>query len=308
VLGIWRATTIAFPGDVAAAVVRVTAAGTLDGTFGSRGLAVLGPLQGRAPSVSVTSTGDIVAVGGWTASSGGGIAIAARLRPSGRLDTAFGTSGELRAAGAPLAGALDCQGDLLTSSTAGMQRFGPDGRLDRAFRGTGIPPVAVGATTATAVFDSLALAPGGSLVLAGTAADGPITIGGSAQIGNTSIAVARMQAPCPIVDSTPPAVTLKCTGGCRRVIGIALDDPVGRGIRRVLLGIEHIAGATCEAWNGRRFTALPCGRAAALLSAAPLAHGAFRTPPLGSGHFVVRAVAIDRSGNRSRLAVRRVGR
>jgi uncharacterized delta-60 repeat protein len=309
VLGIWRATTIAFPGDVAAAVVRVTAAGTLDETFGSGGLAVLGPLQGRGPSVSVTSTGDIVALGGWTARSGGGIAIAARLRPSGRLDTAFGTDGELRAVGAPpAAGALDCQRDLLTSSAAGVQRFGPDGRLDRAFRGAGIPRVTVAATTAAAVFDSLALAPGGSVVLAGTAADGPITIGGSTQVGNTSIAVARVHAPCPIVDTTPPAVTLACTAGCRRVTGAALDDPVGRGIRRVLLGIERVAGAQCEAWNGRRFTPLRCGRAAALLVATRLTHGAFRSPPLGAGHFVARAVAVDGSGNRSRLAVRRFSR
>jgi uncharacterized delta-60 repeat protein len=307
VIGIWRATTVAFPGDVAAAVARVTPAGTLDAGFGSGGLVVLGALQGRAPAVSVTRTGGIVALGGWTAHSGGGIAIAARLEPSGSLDSTFAANGELGAVGAaPSAGVIDCQGDLLTSGTAGVQRFGPDGRLDRTFRGGGIPQVAVGVTTATAAYDSLALAPDGHVVLAGTAADGPIAIGGSSQTGNTAIAVARVSSACPIADSTRPTVTLGCVGGCRRVVGTALDDPVGRGVRRVLLGIERIAGTRCEAWNGRRFTALPCGRAAARLIATPLARGAFRTPALGAGRFVVRALAVDRAGNRSRLAVRRV--
>jgi uncharacterized delta-60 repeat protein len=309
VLGFWRATTVAFPGDVAAAVARVTAAGSLDGSFGSGGFAVLGPLQGRAPSVSVTGTGDIVALGGWTARTGTGIAIAARLRPSGRLDTSFGENGELAAAGAaPSAGVLDCQGDLLTSSPAGVQRFGPDGRLDRTFRTAAVPQVAVGATTAAAAYDSLGLTSSGAVVLAGTAADGPTTIGGTSQVGNNAIAVARVQAACPIADSGRPAVTLTCTAGCRRVNGTALDDPLGHGIRRVLLGIERLTGTRCEAWNGRRFTALPCGRAAALLIPAAPTRGAFRTLPLGPGHFVVRAVAVDRDGNRSQLAVRRVSR
>jgi uncharacterized delta-60 repeat protein len=307
VLGIWRATTVAFPGDVAAAVVRVTTAGALDGSFGSGGLAVLGPLQGRAPVVSVTGTGAIVAVGAWTARTGG-IASAARLRPRGTLDETFGASGELVAGATPTAGVLDCQGDLLVSGNDGVRRFGPDGRLDRTFRGTGIPPVAVGGTSTAASFDSLALGSDGSLLLSGTAADGPIVIGGAAQSGTTALAVARIAASCPIADTTRPTVTLACAGACRRVAGAALDDPIGRGVRRVLLGIERIAGGRCEAWNGRRFTALPCARAASRLINAPLVRGAFRTPPLGSGRFVVRAVAIDGSGNRSRVVLRRVSR
>ena len=149
VLGIWRATTVAFPGDVAAAVVRVTTAGALDPAFGSGGLAVLGPLQGRAPVVSVTGTGAIVAIGAWTARTGG-IASAARLRPGGALDETFGASGELVAGATPTAGVLDCQGDLLVSGNDGVRRFGPDGRLDRTFRGAGIPPVAVGGTSTAA--------------------------------------------------------------------------------------------------------------------------------------------------------------
>jgi len=105
-----------------------------------------------------------------------------------------------------------------------------------------------------------------------------------------------------------PAVTLRCAGPCRRVAGAAIDDPIGRGVQRVLLGIERIAGGRCEAWNGRRFAVLACASAAGRLIDARVRRGAFRTPPLGSGSFIVRAVAIDGAGNRSRVAVRRVSR
>ena len=307
VLGIWRATTVAFPGDVAAAVVRVTTAGALDGSFGSGGLAVLGPLQGRAPVVSVTGTGAIVAIGAWTARTGG-IASAARLRPEERWTRRSAPRASWSQARRPRRASSIARAICCVSGNDGVRRFGPDGRLDRTFRGTGIPPVAVGGTSTAASFDSLALGSDGSLLLSGAAAAGPIVIGGAAQSGATAIAVARVAASCPIADTKRPTVTLACAAACRRVAGAALDDPVGRGVRRVLLGIERIAGSRCEAWNGSRFTALPCGRAAARLIDARLVHGAFRTPPLGSGRFVVRAVAIDGAGNRSRIAVRRVSR
>ncbi len=103
-------------------------------------------------------------------------------------------------------------------------------------------------------------------------------------------------------------MTLTCSAGCAHVTGAALDDPVGHGVRRVLLGVERIAGSGCAAWNGRRFARVACTGAAARLVAVPLLRGAFRTPPFGSGRFVVRAVAIDGAGNRSRIAVRRVRR
>ena len=92
VLGIWRATTTDFPGDVSAAVVRVTTTGALDSTFGSGGLVLLGPLKGRAPLVSLTRSGAIVALGAWTArnpaarsSSPGSGRTDSSTRPSGRV-------------------------------------------------------------------------------------------------------------------------------------------------------------------------------------------------------------------------------
>ena len=254
----------------------------------------------------VTGTGAIVALGAWSARAGGGTAIAVRTLPNGGLDETFGTTGELISTDwMPAAGALDCQGDLIASAVGGVRRFGPDGRLDASFRGGGVVRVPVGATDGVAAFAALALMPGGAIVLAGTAADGPTVVGGATQVGYNAIAVARLLATCPIADARPPAVTLTCTAGCRRVAGTALDDPVGRGVRRVLLGVVRIAGTTCRAWNGRRFAATACGRAAGRLVAVPLARGAFRTPALRPGRYVVRAVAVDRAGNRSRVAVRR---
>jgi uncharacterized delta-60 repeat protein len=309
VLGLWRATTAAFPGDVAAAVVRITAAGSVDASFGSGGLVLLGALKGSGPSLSLTATGEIVAIGGWTARAGAGTTVVVRLHPSGQLDATFASGGELASSGAPPeAGILDCQGNLLVSGAGGVKRFGPDGRLDPTFHGAGIPPVAVGDTTAAAGLGLLALTSTGALVLAGTASDGPSTIGGSTQVGHSSIAVARIASACPTADARPPAVTLTCTAGCRRVMGGALDDPVGRGIRRVLLGVVRITGTRCAAWGGKRFASVPCRQASARLVAVRVVRGAFHTPLLGAGRFVVRAVAIDGAGNRSRLAVRRLTR
>ena len=251
VLGIWRATTVAFPGDVAAAVVRITAAGRLDGAFGSGGLVVLGPLEGHAPAVSVTGTGAILTVGGWSAPTSA-VVVAARLRPSGRLDTTFGVNGLLSGKASPAAGALDCRGDVLLAGGDGIRRFGPDGRLDRTFRTAGSQVSPSAGRPAASAPDSLALASDGRSAF-GTAAMGRSTSAGATQDRRTSIAVARVSARCPVVDPTRPAVTLACSTGCARVTGAALDDPVGQGVRRVLLGIERIAESGCAAWNGRRF-------------------------------------------------------
>jgi uncharacterized delta-60 repeat protein len=309
VLGIWRATTADFPGDVSAAIVRLGATGALDTTFGSGGMVRLGALKGSPPLINLTRGGDIVALGAWTAHGGGGTTNAIRLLPSGQLDPLFGTGGEVAAVGgSPVNGMLDCQGNLVALAGDGVKRFGRDGRLDPTFHGEFISHVPVGDTTGLAIFGQLAFASAGRLVLAGWAADGPSVIGGTAPVGHSVLAVGRIAAACPIDDSRPPTVKLTCATPCRVVRGSALDDPVGRGIRRVLLGVERIAGKRCAAWNGRRFAVLPCGRAATRLIAVPVSRGAFRAPALGAGRFVVRAVAIDGAGNRSRLAVRRVSR
>ena len=307
VLGIWRATTADFPGDVSAAIVRLGAAGALDTTFGTGGMVQLGALKGSPPIINLTRGGEIVALGAWTAHSGRSTTNVIRLLPSGRLDPLFGTGGEAAAAGgSPANGTLDCQGNLIALAGDGVKRFGRDGRLDPTFRGAFTSHVPVGDTTGLAIFGQLAFSSGGRLVLAGSAADGPSVVGGTTPVGHSVIAVGRLAAACPIDDSRPPTVALTCATTCRVLRGVALDDPVGRGVRRVLLGVERIAGKRCAAWNGRAFAALPCARAATRLIAVPVSRGTFRVPALGAGRFVVRAVAIDGAGNRSRLAVRRV--
>jgi uncharacterized delta-60 repeat protein len=309
VLGIWRATTADFPGDVSAAIVRLGPTGALDATFGIGGLVQLGALRGSPPLINLTRGGDIVALGAWGAHGGGGTTIAVRLLPNGRLDPLFGTGGEVAAVGgSPANGMLDCRGNLVTLAGDGVKRFGRDGRLDPTFHGAFVSHVPVGDTTGLATFGQFAFTSAGRLVVAGWAADGPSVVGGTTPVGHSVLAVGRVAAGCPIIDVRPPTVTLTCAASCRIVQGSALDDPVGRGIRRVLLGVERIAGEHCAAWDGRRFAALPCGRAATRLIAVRAPRGVFRAPALGAGRFVVRAVAIDGAGNRSRLAVRRVSR
>jgi uncharacterized delta-60 repeat protein len=308
VVGIWHRPG-GQSGDVSASVVRLTAAGGLDASFGGGSIALGSMGTAHTLSVAVTPNGEIVVAGGWSPAPGKPMAMAARLLPSGRLDPTFGSGGQIAATGLGATGAaLDCQGDLLLSSGATLSRFGPAGRLDPTFRVTGIPQIPVGATTAVPGLALSAFAPGGAMVMIGSAADGPNDLYGGSPKSHVALAVARLQATCPMRDSTPPAVTLSCTARCRTVAGSALDDPLGQGIGRVLMGVERIAGTSCTAWNGRRFAALPCGQAATRLVAVPAKGGTFRIPALGKGRFVLRAVAIDRAGNRSRLAVRRFSR
>ena len=305
VLGIWRATTTDFPGDVSATVVRLTHAGALDGTFGSGGLSALGALRGRVPAISVRRSGEILALGGWVSRRGHGIAGGAQLRSDGQFDERFASDGELPISiGTRGEGVLDCQGDLLTYRRTGMARIGPDGRVDRSFKAGHAPRVPVGDTARLAHYDVAALAPDGSVVLAGTAIDGPILFGGGTTVGHSAIAVARLEAACPPADDKPPSLKIHCSAGCRRMLGTALDTPAGSGVRRVLLGIERIAGARCQAWNGRKLVPLPCAQAATRLVAVPVAEGAFRSPPLGKGHFVIRATAVDRAGNDTQVVAR----
>ena len=227
VLAIGHATTRGFPNDRTAEIVRLTGSGALDATFGDGGRAVLG--SGGRTSVRIRDDGAIAALGEWwhTPAQPQTPVIAARLLPDGRLDRTFGKGGEVTAP-SPFrfaGGALDCQGDLLiANAVSGVNRFGPDGRLDPTFRLMAYPRVAVGDTTAVAQLGYLAFAPTGAVLLGGLAVDGPSVVGGTSPSGHYSIALARLTAACPVVDASPPAVTLTCAAGCRRVLGSALDD------------------------------------------------------------------------------------
>ena len=170
--------------------------------------------------MSVRPTGAILVIGGWGRDLTAAPEImAAQLTPDGRLDRAFATSGQIAApAGYSGYGIPDCQGDLLVSTTGGVQRLGPAGRLDPTFHGASKVSATVGNTLVTAQLGAAAPAPGGAIVLVGTLNDGPSQLGGApgTQIGHYAIAVLRLQATCPAVDIRPPAVVLRCSSGCRR--------------------------------------------------------------------------------------------
>jgi uncharacterized delta-60 repeat protein len=191
ILGIGHATTKGFPSDRTAEVVRLTGNGALDTTFGDGGRSVLG--SGGRASVHMGDDGAIVALGEWwhTPAQPQTPAIAARLLPDGRLDRTFGKAGEVTAP-SPFrfaGGALDCQGDVLIANTvSGVNRFGPDGRLDPTFRLTAFPRVAVGDTTAVAQLSYFAFAPTGAVLLGGLALDGPSVVGGTSPTGHYAIA------------------------------------------------------------------------------------------------------------------------
>ncbi|HEY3613517.1 MAG TPA: hypothetical protein VGK92_07425 [Gaiellales bacterium] len=311
VLGAYSVSATTVPRDVTAEVVRLTPAGELDATFATAGVAALG-VHGAGLRLSLRAGGGVLVTGDWGT---GAVALprfaAARLTPDGRLDRAFGTRGQIASPPGYTGDVMaDCAGNLVFSSAHGLERLAPDGRLDSTFAADTLATAQLDATPMVGRLGAVAFAPGGAVVLMGTLLDGTIdTVGRpGTTVARSAIGVLRLQGACPPVDTRPPAVSLHCSAGCRRVRGTALDDPVGRGVRRVLLGVERRAGTACTVWDGRRFRPLACARAAARLVAVALVRGAFRSPPLGAGAWVVRAVAVDRAGNRSPVAVRRVSR
>ena len=201
VLGIWRATTTDFPGDVSATVVRLTHAGALDGTFGSGGLSALGALRGRVPAISVRRSGEILALGGWVSRRGHGIAGGRSSVPmasstSGSRRTVSCRSRSERGARASSTARATCsptaapawRESVPTAAWIAPSRPG----MRRACRSE-TPP---GSPT----YDVAALAPDGSVMLAGTAIDGPILFGNGTTVGHSAIAVARLEAACPPAD------------------------------------------------------------------------------------------------------------
>src|ERR1700733_5655869 len=69
-------------------VLRYTATGALDTTFGSKGIAILPTMLGEIESMAVQSNGQIVVAGVVT----GGVGVE-RLNTNGTADTTFGTDG-----------------------------------------------------------------------------------------------------------------------------------------------------------------------------------------------------------------------
>jgi uncharacterized delta-60 repeat protein len=186
-------------------VVRLTADGQLDPTFGGTGFVRIPfDLAGSVPpshgnddeasGVAVQPDGRVVVVGSATTTPNGGptVMAAARLTADGQLDTSFGTGGRVTvpfgagdyAVAAAVAiqpdGAIVLAGsDMMGAPFTGTNpptafaaaRLTPDGNLDPSFgtSGTVSVPFPVG-TNNVARAGAVALEPDGSIVLAGSAA------------------------------------------------------------------------------------------------------------------------------------------
>jgi uncharacterized delta-60 repeat protein len=130
------------------AILRYTADGTLDTTFGSNGLATpFAGMGGQLRAMAIQPDGRIV-VGGF---AGGGFALA-RLMADGSPDASFGTGGQVLSDLSPGAGefaygmALQADGRIVLAGQADggsgvvvtLARYNPDGSLDTTFGAGGL--------------------------------------------------------------------------------------------------------------------------------------------------------------------------
>lgn len=216
---------------------RVTAAGALDVTFGTLGVAN-NPLAAtfRPAALAVLPDGRVVVVGSDTV---GGVSVfaAVRLTAAGALDAAFGTGGEVivpvGATAAANAVAVQSDGDLVVggpatvtgTATYAVTRLTPTGAVDSTF-GTSGTTLFVGATG----FNSVAVQADGKLVLAGTDAGNPAAarltaaggVDGTFGVGG----VGHYPATLPAGDSNPSAtgVVLQPDGKALLYGGFAASD------------------------------------------------------------------------------------
>lgn len=154
-----------------AAVVRFTASGSLDTSFGSGGLATTPGTT--AVAVGIQHSGKIV-----TADQNNGRPTVARLTTSGTLDSTFGTSG---VASAPFASTADpyglavqANGDVVlggtesgTPQTFALARFTTTGHLDPTFGNAGLVSGQLGGAIM-----AMTLQPNGRILAAGGNATG----------------------------------------------------------------------------------------------------------------------------------------
>ena len=163
--------TSARAGDMA--VVRLRRDGSLDRSFGRRGVRLVGTPRGDAAyDVAVQRDGRIVVAGDGGA---GADMLVARLTPRGALDRSFGDRGTARVdfGGIDIANALAVARDgriVLAGATTedgdiAVARLRPDGRLDRSFGARGRVRIDAGGTE---VASAVALRPDGRVLVAGT--------------------------------------------------------------------------------------------------------------------------------------------
>jgi uncharacterized delta-60 repeat protein len=139
-------------------LVRYNSNGSLDTTFGSKGLVVV-PSGFSAQSLVIQpSNGDIVVGGSYSSDFA-----LLRYTPSGALDSTFGSGGEVVTSGAPgtvTSLALE-NGDIVAGGGQSLARYTLSGNLDATFGSGGIVSLPMG-------FPSLLVQPNGDIVAVGT--------------------------------------------------------------------------------------------------------------------------------------------
>ncbi|HEX8251063.1 MAG TPA: delta-60 repeat domain-containing protein, partial [Pyrinomonadaceae bacterium] len=167
------------------AVVRYNTDGTLDPTFGTRGIVLtsVGSLTSGAQAVALQPDGKIVVAG--YASNGISSSFAlARYNPDGSLDTSFSDDGKLitpslRAGDARVMDvALQPDGKIVavgfatdfTGDGFAVARFNPDGAFDSGF-GSGGVAVTFAGTNTNAKANAVAIQPDGKIIAAGESAN-----------------------------------------------------------------------------------------------------------------------------------------
>jgi uncharacterized delta-60 repeat protein len=155
-------------------VVRYTAGGLLDATFGNQGVTDLSQ-GGTIESVGFQPDGHIIL--GFP--GGGGTGGAARLNTNGTLDTTFGTNGffnDPAITGPGVVATVQPDGKVLlylldgsTGSNYLVDRLLPGGTLDSAFGSGGKEVVTVPGVTAGGPAVAIAIGPDGKITSAGVA-------------------------------------------------------------------------------------------------------------------------------------------
>jgi len=153
-------------------IVRLTADGQADGSFGDGGVVAVGGSE-RALDVVIDDQSRIVASGVIPAADGGRAISVIRLLPNGSLDPSFGSGGRVttRSTGADTwAAAIQPDGKIVAAGRLGhkaeLRRYEADGSVDRTFglRGrVSVPRVREGFTDVELLPDGRLLAVGGAL-------------------------------------------------------------------------------------------------------------------------------------------------
>lgn len=265
-------------------VLRYTASGALDASFGAGGVVTtsVGPGDDVARAVAVASDGSIVVAGSSSNGSDDDVALA-RYTSSGVLDGSFGAGGVVTTALGPgddvgRALVLTKGGIVVAGSSANgssrvfaLARYQADGSLDTSFGSGGVVTTPIGSGDADAFAAGLQ---GTSLVVAGT------SVG-----ANADFTLARYTS-----DGHPDG-TFGNDGVVRQPIGAGDDDAYALAVQsdgRLVVGGSTTDGATTE-FAVARFTA--SGKLDTTLAA-----GGTVTTSLGSGDDRAYAVAIQRDG------------